>query len=100
MINKVIIEGVVARHQWSKDDKKCFFVSIKQERKVNNYTWASYFSLFANQPIADELANIVEKQENARITVEGSLRTYRAKDGLYKTTIMVEKILPNSEDGE
>ncbi|MDR0545649.1 MAG: DUF3217 domain-containing protein [Mycoplasmataceae bacterium] len=95
MLNKVIIEGIVARSQWGKEEKKCFFVTIKQERKVNNYTWASYFSLFANQPVADQLAEIVEKNQNAHITVEGSLKTYRAKDNTYKTTIQVEKIIPN-----
>jgi hypothetical protein len=73
-------------------------VTIKQERKVNKFTWSNYFPLYANQPLAKDLAAIVEKNPNANITVEGQLRTYHSKKtNEWKISIQVEKIIQNEE---
>lgn len=94
MINKVTIEGIVVRSTWGKTKDSGFFVTIKQERKVNNFVWSNHFSLYANQPLAKKLADIVEKNPHAHITVEGQLRTYHVKGtDQWKITIQVEKII-------
>jgi hypothetical protein len=79
MLNKVVIEGQVVRSTWGQTKDSGFFVTIKQERHVNQFTWANYFPLYANQPLAKDLAAIVEKNPNAHIVVEGQLRTYHSK---------------------
>jgi hypothetical protein len=54
--------------------------------------------LYANQPLAKELANIIEKNPSAIITVEGQLRTYFSKKtNEWKISIQVEKIIQNEE---
>ncbi|MDR1991867.1 MAG: DUF3217 domain-containing protein [Mycoplasmataceae bacterium] len=99
MLNKVLIEGQVVRSTWGKTKDAGFFVTIKQERKVNQFTWANYFPLYANQPLAKDLAAIVEKNPNANITVEGQLRTYHSKKtNEWKISIQVEKIIQNEEN--
>jgi neutral trehalase len=94
MTNKVLIDGHIVKSTWGKTEESGFFVTIKQERKVNNFTWANYFPLYANRPLADQLAKIVEKNANAYIMVEGQLRTYHSKKtGEWKISIQVEKII-------
>ncbi|MDR1234834.1 MAG: DUF3217 domain-containing protein [Mycoplasmataceae bacterium] len=99
MVNKVLIEGQVVRSTWGQTKDSGFFVTIKQERKVNKFTWANYFPLYANHPLAKDLAAIVEKNPNAHITVEGQLRTYHSKKtNEWKISIQVEKIIQNEEE--
>jgi hypothetical protein len=44
------------------------------------------------------LANIVEKNQNAYIAIEGQLRTYHSKaDNTWRTTINAEKIIQQAE---
>lgn len=96
MLNKVLIQGIVKSSAWGKKENSGFFVTIEQDKKVGGFTWKSRFNLYANRPLALELASIVEKNPNALITVEGELNVYysqKTKD--YKTTICVNKILPN-----
>lgn len=97
-MNKVLIDGHVVRSMWGKGENSGFFVTIKQERKVNKFTWTNYFSIYANQPLAKDLADIVEKNNNAYIAVEGQLRTYHSKtDNTWRTTIHAEKIIKQEE---
>ena len=94
MLNRVQIEGDIVRHTWGQTKESGFFVFIKQEKTFNKFTTTSYFSLFANQPLAKKLADIVEKYPNAHIVVEGKLKTYLSKkDDTYKTSILIEKII-------
>jgi hypothetical protein len=37
-MNKVLIDGYVVRSTWGKGENSGFFVTIKQERKVNKFT--------------------------------------------------------------
>jgi hypothetical protein len=97
-MNKVLIDGNVVRSTWGKGENAGFFVTIKQERKVNKFTWANYFLIYANQPLAKELSNIVEKNPNAYIAIEGQLRTYKDKTtSVYRTTIHAEKIIQQEQ---
>ncbi|MDR0985983.1 MAG: DUF3217 domain-containing protein [Mycoplasmataceae bacterium] len=101
MLNKVVIEGDVVRSVWGKGENAGFFVTIKQERKVGKFTWSNYFSLYANQPLAKELADIVEKNANAHIAVEGQLRTYHSKKtNDWKVSIQVDKIIQSVQQEE
>jgi hypothetical protein len=94
MHNKVLIDGQIVKSTWGKTKESGFFVTIKQERKVNNFTWANYFPLYANHPLADQLAKIVDTNPNAYILVEGQLRTYHSKKtGEWKISIQVDKII-------
>lgn len=79
MINKVLIEGDVVRSTWGKSTQNGYFITLKQERKFGEFTWSSFFSLYANKPLANQLANLIEKNPNLHITIEGRLRTYLSK---------------------
>lgn len=97
MINKVLIEGDVVRSTWGKSAQNGFFITLKQERKFGEFAWSSYFSLYANKPLANQLAKLVEENPNVHITIEGRLRTYLSKkNNEWKTTILIEKILDSS----
>ncbi len=101
MINKVLIEGDVVRSTWGKTAQNGFFITLKQERKFGEFAWSSYFSLYANKPLANQLAKLVEENPNVHITVEGRLRTYHSKkSNEWKTTILIEKILDSSNATE
>ncbi len=99
MINKVIIEGDVVRSSWDKTAKNSFFITLKQERKFGQFSWSSYFSCYCNNPLATQLAKLVDENSDLHITVEGRLRTYHSKKtNEWKTTILIEKILENSSN--
>lgn len=97
MINNVKIEGEVVNGSWGKSEEAGYFLIIKQTRKVSKFTWVNYFSLYANKPLAEKIAEIVEKNPHAHILVEGTLRTYHSKKtGEWKTTILIQKILDSN----
>ena len=95
MLNKVILEGVVTRSSWGKNKEEGgYFLNIKQERIFNKFRSVNSFSAYANRPLAAQLAKIVESNPQCRIIIEGKLRTYYSKkDGLYHTTILIEKLV-------
>lgn len=93
MVNKVFLEGQVVRSTWGEARDSGFFVTIKQERKIGKFTYTDYFSLYANRPLAAELAKLIDISKDKIISIEGALKTYRAKNGEWKTTIQVEKII-------
>lgn len=105
MTNKVFLEGIVTRSSWGRNKETGgYFINIKQERVFNKYRDISIFQAFANRPLAGELAKIVEANPECRIMIEGKLKTYYSKnDGLYHTTVHIEKLLnwmPASKAGE
>jgi hypothetical protein len=61
---------------------------------VDNLTWINYFPLYANKPIANELADLVKQNNHVHITIEGQLKTYMSKKTKeWKISIQINKIL-------
>ena len=95
MLNKILLEGKVSWFSWGKtNDDKCFYINIQQERIFNKFTSISSFNAYANQPLAQQVANIVENNPYCIIIIEGKLRQYFSKkDNLFHTTILIDKII-------
>lgn len=95
MLNKVILEGKVSWYSWGKiNDDKCFYINIQQERVFNKFKAVSSFNAYANHPLAQQLANVIENNNNCSIIIEGKLRQYFSKkDNLFHTTILIEKLI-------
>jgi hypothetical protein len=91
MVNKILLEGVVVSTIDRLAESKSFFVNIRQKRKLGNFELTDSFQIYANEPIASELKTI--SIEGNVISIEGVLKTYRAKDGQYKMSIEVKKII-------
>lgn len=92
-INKVTLEGNIVNGSFSKTNQYIYFAKIKQERKMINYKWVDYFSIYAMSPLSKQLAEIVEKDQNAHIIIEGELRTKMSKNKNLYTRILVNKII-------
>ena len=95
MLNKIILEGKVSWFSWGNiSDDKCFYINIQQERVFNKFKSINSFNAYANQPLAKQLANIVENNPNCVIIIEGKLRQYFSKkDNLFHTTILINKLI-------
>jgi len=102
MINKVFLEGVVTKSAWGRHGEAgAYFITVKQEEKMfNDYEHRSYFSAYANRPLAAQLAKTVQEDPNCHLYIEGKLRTFfSTKDNLYHMTVLIEKfskIVPKS----
>ncbi len=100
-INKVIIEGDLIRGSYSEASKTTYFATLKQDRKAINYQWTDYYSVYALAPISKTLANIVEKNPNTHVVIEGELRTHyskKKKDSI--TSILVNKVMDTSDSSK
>lgn len=93
IINKVTLEGNIVNGAFSKSNQHIYFAKIKQERKMMNYKWVDYFSIYAMSPLSKQLAKIVEKDPNAHVIIEGELRTKISKNKDLYTRILVNKII-------
>ncbi len=98
LINKVIIEGNIVNGSFSASNKFIYFAQLKQERKMVNFKWDDYFSIYALSPLSKQLAKIVEKNPNAHVVIEGELHTKISKNKDLYTRILVNKILDVSTD--
>jgi hypothetical protein len=77
--NYVLLNGKITRSTWGKTKKSGFFITIWQERKLNEFTNGTYFTAFANEPLATTLAERVKQHPNAQIKFDGELWTYYNK---------------------
>ncbi len=97
VINKVTIEGNIVNGGFSKTNKYVYFAKLKQERKMINYKWVDYFSIYALSPLSKKLSEIVEKDPNAHLIIDGELHTKINKNKDLYTRILVNKII-NAND--
>ena len=65
-----------------------------------NYKWVDYFSIYAMSPLSKQLAEIVEKNPNAHVIVEGELRTKMSKNNDLYTRILVNKIIRVDDENQ
>ena len=93
VINKVMIEGDIVNGSFSKSNKYVYFAKIKQERRMINYKWVDYFSIYALSPLSTQLSKIVEKDPNAHLIIDGELHTKISKNKDLYTKILVNKII-------
>lgn len=100
IINKVTLEGNIVNGAFSKSNQYVYFAKIKQERKMINYKWVDYFSIYAMSPLSKQLAEIVEKNPNAHVIVEGELRTKMSKNNDLYTRILVNKIIRVDDENQ
>lgn len=98
LINKVIIEGNIVNGSFSASNKFIYFGQLKQERKMVNFKWDDYFSIYALSPLSKQLAKIVEQNPNAHVVIEGELHTKISKNKDLYTRILVNKILDVTTD--
>ncbi len=100
VINKVTIEGNIVSGGFSKTNKYVYFAKIKQERKMLNYKWVDYFSIYALSPLSKKLSEIVEKDPNAHLIIDGELHTKINKNKDLYTRILVNKIIETNHTNE
>ena len=100
VINKVTIEGNIVNGGFSKTNKYVYFAKLKQERKMINYKWAAYFSIYALSPLSKKLSEIVEKDPNAHLIIDGELHTKINKNKDLYTRILVNKIINVNDKNE
>ncbi len=93
VINKVMIEGEIVNGSFSKNNEHVYFAKIKQERWMINYKWVDYFSIYALSPLSKQLSEIVEKDPNAHLIIDGELHTKISKSKDLYTRILVNKII-------
>lgn len=94
LLNKVIIQGELVNGSFGKSNDHVFFAQIKQERKMINFTWIDYFSIYALSPLSNKLAEIMKTNPNSTIIIEGELHTKITKpSNEVKMRILVNKIV-------
>jgi RPA family protein len=90
VLNRIELQGIITRINDHNPDSASIFITIKQRRKYDSLEFDEYYQLFANGLLAEELSQ--KLKVNQIITVEGSLRTFRHRDGTFKTSIQLDKI--------
>lgn len=98
LINKVILEGEIIKGNFSKNNNSIYFARLKQARKVVNFSWVDYYSIYALAPLSKKLSEIAEKGNATNAIIEGELRTHASKttQEVY-TSILVNKIIDINE---
>ncbi len=101
LINKIILEGELLRGSYSKTNKSIYFAKLKQERKVVNFKWIDYFSIYVLSPLSKKIAKILETDPSPHVIIEGELHNnVSKKTHELRSSILVKKIIDLSDNNK